>query len=339
MAKEIHLWRVQPEGGLNEIRRASLDFEERLQDWLARDISILDPGLLVIGREVETAFGGFIDLLCMDAVGDLVVIELKRDKTPRSITAQALDYGSWITDLSNDRVTAIAESYLGDKGFEQAFRDRFETDIPETLNGEHRLLIVGSQIDASSERIITYLSDRHGVDINAATFQYFQEPDGAEFVGRVFLIDPSEVKLSRKTKGTSKRRPNLTYDELLGLAEESHVQELYQYAVSAFAGCLQKHTTRSSIGFTRDFNGSRKTVISLLPGDSSAEEGLRYQIYKNRFRVLTGLTEGEVEALMPQSHNDWVYYENAGPEWEGFQGFMISHEEINRIERALSTAL
>ena len=185
MAKEIHLWRVQPEGGLNEIRRASLDLEERLQDWLARDISILDPGLLVIGREVETAFGGFIDLLCMDAAGDLVVIELERDKTPRAITAQALDYGSWITDLSNDRVTAIAESYLGDKGFEQAFRDRFETDIPETLNGEHRLLIVGSQIDASSERIITYLSDRHGVGINAATFQYFQEPDGAEFVGRV----------------------------------------------------------------------------------------------------------------------------------------------------------
>ena len=40
------------------------------------------PGFLVIGREVETDFGGYIDLLCIDAVGDLVVIELKREGPP-----------------------------------------------------------------------------------------------------------------------------------------------------------------------------------------------------------------------------------------------------------------
>jgi RecB family endonuclease NucS len=40
-----------------------LNLESRLQDWLVRDISILDPGLLVMGREVETDFGGFIDIL------------------------------------------------------------------------------------------------------------------------------------------------------------------------------------------------------------------------------------------------------------------------------------
>jgi len=338
MAKEIHLWRVGSEGSLNEIQRASLNLEERLQDWLAQDISILDPELLVIGREVETDFGGFIDLLCMDSVGDLVVIELKRDKTPREITAQALDYGSWIADLSNERVTAIAEAHLSEKGFEQAFSDRFHTDIPETLNGEHRLLIVGSQIDSSSERIISYLSDRHGVGINAATFQYFQEPDGTEFVGRVFLIDPSEVELSSRTKGTSKRRPNLTYDELARLAEASSVQHLYQHAVATFAQDLQKHTTRSSIGFTSDFDGSRKIVIGLLPGDSSVDEGLKYQLYKHRFGALTGLAEAEVEALMPLSHDDWIYYGSAGRDWEGFQGFIKSREEIDRLGNALSVA-
>ncbi len=337
MAKEIHLWRVGPEGTLNEVQRDSLDLEERLQNWLAQDIAVLDAGLLVIGREVETDFGGFIDLLCMDSVGDLVVVELKRDKTPREITAQALDYGSWIADLSNERVTAIAETYLSEPGFEQSFSDRFHTDVPETLNGEHRLLIVGSQIDASSERIITYLSDRHGVGINAATFQYFKGPDGTEFIGRVFLIDPSEVELSSRTKGASKRRPNLTYDELVRQAEESDVQQLYEYAVAAFERDLQKHTTRSSIGFTGNLDSSRKIVIGLLPGNSSVDEGLRYQLYKNRFGALTGLAEEEVEALMPSSHDAWTYYGNAGPDWEGFQGFIKSQEEIDRLGNALST--
>ena len=36
--------------------------QRRLQEWLAHDISVLDPGLLVISREVETDFGGFIDI-------------------------------------------------------------------------------------------------------------------------------------------------------------------------------------------------------------------------------------------------------------------------------------
>src|SRR5205807_9290139 len=41
---------------------------------------------------------------------------------------------------------------------------KFGTDLPETLNGDHRLLVVGSQIDPSSERIIRYLSDARRID-------------------------------------------------------------------------------------------------------------------------------------------------------------------------------
>ena len=91
MGAELHLWRVAVGEQLIEIDRAPLNLESRLQDWLVRDISILDPRLLVIGREVETDFGGFIDILCIDAEGDLVIVELKRDRTPREVTAQALD--------------------------------------------------------------------------------------------------------------------------------------------------------------------------------------------------------------------------------------------------------
>jgi hypothetical protein len=174
MPDEVRLCRIGPDDNLDEMGRTSLDLEARLQEWLARDISDLDPELLVIGRKVETDFGGYIDLLCIDAAGDLVVIELKRDRTPREITAQVLDYGSWVADLPHARVTSIADGYLGQKGFDQTFRDRFGTDVPETLNSDHRLLVLGSRIDPSTERIVKYLSDRRGVNINAATFQYFR---------------------------------------------------------------------------------------------------------------------------------------------------------------------
>ena len=338
MSKEVRLWHIGPDHQLRELQDGPLDLEAHLQEWLAQDISILDPDLLVIGREVETDFGGDIDLLCMDAAGNLVVVELKRDKTPREITAQALDYGSWVAELSNDRVTAIAGAYLRDSELAQAFRNRFGTDVPETLNGDHRLLIVGAQIDGSSERIIRYLSDTHGVNINAATFQYFRAPDGAHLLARVFLIEPSAVELHSRTKGTSKRRPNLTYDELAQLAEESGVQDLYQHAVASLEQTLQKHTTRSSIGFAGLFEGSRRNVISLLPGESSDAEGLRYQLYKNRFAALVGKPCADIETLMPASHEDWVYSSSAGSDYEGFQGFIRSRDEIERLVTALRTA-
>ncbi len=54
----------------------------------------------------------FIDLLCLDHAGDIVVVELKRNKTTREITAQILHYGAWVKGLSNERITSIAETYL-----------------------------------------------------------------------------------------------------------------------------------------------------------------------------------------------------------------------------------
>jgi RecB family endonuclease NucS len=47
-------------------------------------------------RHSSAPIGGRIDLLCINGDGDIVIVELKRDKTPREITAQALDYASWV---------------------------------------------------------------------------------------------------------------------------------------------------------------------------------------------------------------------------------------------------
>jgi len=71
-----------------------LDSEQRLEDMIAEDPRMSGTDLLIIGRQVPTGFGGFIDLLALDAEGRVHVLELKRDRTPRDVVAQALDYGS-----------------------------------------------------------------------------------------------------------------------------------------------------------------------------------------------------------------------------------------------------
>jgi hypothetical protein len=136
------------------------------------------------------------------------------------------------------------------------------------------MVVVGSAIDAASERIIRYLSDTHGTNINAATFQYFKLEEGTELLSRVFFIEPAEVDRNARSRGTSKRRPNLTFDELDVLAEQAGVPELFGHAVSIFGPPrLRKSTTLSSIRFEATIAGSRKVLLSFIPGDSSTERG------------------------------------------------------------------
>ena len=160
--RQARVWEITADRKFTEIQARSSGLEQWLEEWLASDISVVDPSLMVIGRQVRTAFGGVIDLLCTEMSGDLVIVELKSSRTPREVTAQALDYSYWVKDLEFDEVVNLADRYLGGPGsLEAAFRERFETELPEQLNQGHRALVVADSVDSSTVRIVRYLG-RYG---------------------------------------------------------------------------------------------------------------------------------------------------------------------------------
>src|SRR5215213_8717103 len=103
MPIEVGIWRI--DGTPQRIHFSTIENESKLESVLNSDIGILDPDLMIVGRQVPTAFGKFIDLLAIDAEGSLTVIELKRDRTPREVVAQVLDYASWIETLTYEDIT------------------------------------------------------------------------------------------------------------------------------------------------------------------------------------------------------------------------------------------
>lgn len=200
MPIEVGIWRLGDK--IERVDFTPIPSEKKLEEILAKDISILDPNLLLIGRQVSTNYGTIVDLLAMDGDGKIVVIELKRDKTPRDIVAQLLDYGSWVRELEDEDIATIFSDYLRKYRHEslgisldEAFCEHFNvTEMPETINDSHELVIVASALDDSTERIVNYLADEYGVAFNAVFFSFFKDGE-KEYLSRVWLIDPSEAEV------------------------------------------------------------------------------------------------------------------------------------------------
>jgi hypothetical protein len=328
----MRIWNVSDGKTLAEISKSELQEEERLEEWLEKDISMISDNLLVIGRQVYTAYGKKIDLLCIDDKGDIVIVELKRQKTPRDITAQIIDYASWVKDLSHEDIIDIANDYLKEKKgctLDTAFTEAFDTwDLPETLNEQHRMLIVASKIDSSTERIVNYLTDEpYRVPVNVVTFQYFKDAQGKEYLSHVFLLDPSTVESI--TKSSAKKKPNLTYEQLEEIANNNGVGEAYKATVDE----LNKYfdgtgTTTISIKFRayleKDNRKKKLTVFHIFPVYSNTKNGMKYEVYLNRLSDFLGIDTEKILKVLPS------YRKHGSSEWlqEWGQGFFKDDNEI-----------
>lgn len=203
MPIEVGIWNIS-NGNVKQINYSNIDSERKLEEIIKKDLSIISEELLLIGNQIVTASGKYIDILAMSIDGKVTVIELKKNKTPREVVAQTIDYASWVQNLSYKDITEIFREKNVGKDFESAFNDKFDVDPPEQINQEHDLLIVATELDNETERIINYLSDNYNVPINAVFFRYFVD-EQKEYISRSWLIDPNEVieKISR-TKMKSK---------------------------------------------------------------------------------------------------------------------------------------
>jgi hypothetical protein len=204
---EMNLWRIENDRP-RPLSAAGIGEERRLESIIADDVKILGLGpLMLLGRQVGTDYGARIDLLALDGEGTLYVIELKRGRTPREVVAQVLDYGSWARRASAERLVHVFETGPFARGclFNAAFAEHFDGPLPGTINENHRLVIVASELDDSTQRIVEYLLEDYGVPVNVVFFRYFRDGD-SEYLGRSWLKDP-EIAEERTRASEAKRTP------------------------------------------------------------------------------------------------------------------------------------
>jgi len=195
------IWKVSDQPA--PLALTTLINEQQLEEMIVRAPRILSSEWMLIGQQEQTGMGGRIDLLAIAPDASLVLIELKRDRTPREIVAQALDYASWVEQLTAEKIAQIYHRFSKGGNLDEAFKQHFGAELDEeTLNQSHQIILVAAELDDSSERIIGYLNARD-IAINAIFFQVFQHGD-EKLLSRAWLIDPGETQVNAASTGKTK---------------------------------------------------------------------------------------------------------------------------------------
>ena len=225
---------------------SKLTSEQKLEEMIVSDPRILSSEWMLIGRQESTTHGGRIDLLAIAPDGSLILIELKRDRTPREIIAQALDYASWVEELSSEKIAQIYQRFSGGKNLDEAFHQRFGSELDEeALNQSHQIIIVAAELDPATERIVGYLN-AHDIAINVVFFQVFQQGQD-QLLSRAWLIDPGETQANvAATKSRGEKEPwNGEYYVSFGDMNARNWEDARQYGfISAGGGSWYSQTLK-----------------------------------------------------------------------------------------------
>ena len=111
-------------GILEEIKTDKISFEKDFENWLENSPYILfededeEDTVIWICRQIHAPVGDtdkYPDLIGVNSFGDLVIVELKKGKTPREVVAKSLEYSSWAATLTYEDLNEIAASYFKKK--------------------------------------------------------------------------------------------------------------------------------------------------------------------------------------------------------------------------------
>lgn len=182
-------WRVTDNGPVR-LSPGAVELEKHLEDWIENDPSLVDPGLLVVGRQLQVE-GGILDLLCVDPQGRATVIEIKKGKLIRDTIAQGIDYASSIARMPTDELHAHVQLHLNgvvvDHPGVTALLDPDSDDERDVA-----VIVVGIGADPGLERIIDHLGSRYGLPISAVSFDVFDLGDGQRVLVRE-ITEPEQV--------------------------------------------------------------------------------------------------------------------------------------------------
>lgn len=232
--KEIKLWEIKKDEKnrqtVEEIKGFNqAETENQLEEVIVRCPDLLFNGLKLVGRQTETP-GGPLDLLGVDADGNLIVFELKRGSLTREAVAQIIDYTSYLSELEPEELsTHISDQSenLGTNKIDNFLAWYQETFAKNLLRFQKpKMVLIGLGADDRTRRMTSFLAE-NDIDISLITFHGF-EKNGGTLLARQIEVEGRQPVIHSVTK-----RSNL--EKLQQRIKAMGIEDYYN-KMAAFSG-------------------------------------------------------------------------------------------------------
>ena len=266
----MRVFSVGSDGDFTEYKQLpfEVDHEESvLEKWLeSNPDKILENGrILIIGRQVRTDLGGFIDLLGVDREGNVVVVELKRDRTPRDVVAQALEYAAFAARLDVDALEGILRVHEHDESLSLAdcHRECFSVGQSEAVafNKDQHIVVVGQQVTPAIRQTASFLGSK-GIHVTCVEFTFFEAAGGGRLLSQEVVVGREHVKPRRVT---SEPLPVVSEDDFLKRCDE-HGKDVFS-RILELARSRSMSINWGTKGFSMgvDVEGARVVICYAYP--------------------------------------------------------------------------
>ena len=242
--QEVALWQIDPdasEAAAEPLRlhESFIELEKKLEDWIEANPDLVEQGLRIVGRQVQTVAGP-VDLIGRDPQGRWTIIEIKRAQPTRLALAQAIDYASALAELSNEELTRAIAAHPAKQTGQASPAMQLDESPSER---EVRIILVGAGREQGLQRIVNFLA-KFQLPISVVAFSVFQVA-GA---GHLLLRELTE------SEGALANAPSSMP------SHESHVQTAMSHGIGDAFSSIIETATKLGLG-----SKSFKRCVMLAP--------------------------------------------------------------------------
>lgn len=334
----MRIFSIKEDGKFEEFSQTHFHFDHEesvLENWLENNSDeILEDGkLLIIGRQVTTNLGSIVDLLGIDREGNTVVIELKRDRTPRDTLAQALEYASFVEELDTSQLEEILQRYVSDEALSLAgyHRNYFELapDDAVSFNKEQRIVLVGQRITGEIRQTASFLR-RKGMRVTCLEFSYFQANGGRHLLSYDIVVGRELAKVKKISSGSL---PIVTKESFLN-SLDSNGKEVFEKLLDfASSNSFPIHWGRKGFSMNVDKEGVHVAICYGYPPHSVYKQSI-YTALVGQGGLLSkvDISEFEIGRLVAEAKKLGLF-QDAGRE---LKSIVNRKYNDNKIEKLLS---
>lgn len=309
--QQIGLWHIPNDNSApTRVNTATLALEAHLERWIEENPDLVEPGLKVVGRQIDLGEGGRLDLLALDQEG-WVVIEIKRETLYREALAQAIDYASSVAALPPEELARKVEPYIAQHyGDERSQINALGGLDDEEGQRKVRMVVVGTGNAPGLERIIDYLAQN--LQIRVVLFQVFQLQDGDRVLVREIRERAEDITPDRKYKVRS-------VEELQAVARGKGIGDEFDLILGTARKLgLYPRCWKNCLMFTSPKN-KLKTLFTVW-ADFPRDGKIMVYISTSAFPGFYEVTEEEVRSIL--IWDQYTYLDSAE-----------AHEFVSRLDR------